>query len=65
MKKDAQNVVNGWFTWNIYAQNDVTQVKLFIMTVKSLLEVKMKKVNKQCLLDTPAQKESVKKLVKL
>ena len=38
-EKDAQNVVAGWFTTK-YAQNDVTQVKLFIMTVKYLLEVK-------------------------
>ena len=37
-EKDAQNVVNGWFTTK-YAQNDITQVKRFVMTVKSLLEV--------------------------
>ena len=37
-EKDAQNVITGcFFTKN--GQNDVTQVKLFIMTVKSLLEV--------------------------
>ena len=38
-KKDAQNVVTGWFTTHKYAQNDITQVKLFVMTVKSLLEL--------------------------
>ena len=37
-EKDAQNVVTGWFSVK-KAQNDVTQVKLFIMTLKSLLEV--------------------------
>ena len=37
-EKDAQNVVTGCFPRK-YAQNDVTQVKLFMMTVKSLLEV--------------------------
>ena len=36
--KDGQNVVCGWFLQK-YSQNGVTQVKLFIMTVKSLLEV--------------------------
>ena len=35
-EKDAQNIVTGcFFTKN--GQNDVTQVKLFIMTMKSLL----------------------------
>ena len=38
-EKDAQNVVTGWFFTKKKCQNDVTQVKLFIMTVKSLLEV--------------------------
>ena len=37
-EKDAQNVVTGWF-FTKNGQNDVTQVKLFIMNVKSLLEV--------------------------
>ena len=36
--KDAQNVVTGWFSRK-NGQNGLTQVKLFIMTVKSLLEV--------------------------
>ena len=36
---DAQNVVTGWFSTKTNDQNDVTQVKLFSMTVKSLLEV--------------------------
>ena len=37
-EKDAQNVVTGWFFMKI-VQNDVTQVKLFIMSMKSLFEV--------------------------
>ena len=37
-EKDAKNVVSGWFPRK-NAKNDVTQVKLFIMTMKSLLEV--------------------------
>ena len=37
-EKDAQSVVTGCF-FTKKGQNDVTQVKLFIMTVKSLLEV--------------------------
>ena len=37
-EKDAQNVVTGWSSMK-YAQNDVTQEKLFIMTLNSLLEV--------------------------
>ena len=37
-EKDAQNIVTGWFLHK-NGQNHVTQVKLFIMTVKSLLEV--------------------------
>ena len=37
-EKDAQNVVTGWF-FTKNGQNDVIQVKFFIMTVKSLLEV--------------------------
>ena len=37
-EKDAQNVLTGWFTTKIY-QNVITQKKLFIMTMKSLLEV--------------------------
>ena len=37
-EKDAQNVLTGWF-FTKNGQNDVTQVKLFIMTVESLLEV--------------------------
>ena len=36
--KDAQIAVTGWFLWK-NGQNDVTQVKLFIITVKSLMEV--------------------------
>ena len=35
---DAQNVVTGWFFMK-NCQNGVTQVKLFIMIVKFLLEV--------------------------
>ena len=36
-EKDAQNV-NNWMVFiGKYAQNDITLVKLFIMTVKSLL----------------------------
>ena len=39
-KNDAENVVTGCFFFSRKnGQNDVTQVKLFIMTVKSLLEV--------------------------
>ena len=38
-EKDAQNVIIGWFSTK-NGQNDVTQVKLFTMIVKSLLEVK-------------------------
>ena len=38
IKKGAQNVVTGWFSMK-NDQSNVTQVKLFIMTVKSLLEV--------------------------
>ena len=35
---DAQIAVTGWFLWK-NGQNDVIQVKLFIITVKSLMEV--------------------------
>ena len=37
-EKDVQNVVTGCFSRK-YAQNDVTQVKLFIIALKTLLEV--------------------------
>ena len=37
-EKDAQKVVTGWLPRKNY-QNDVTQKKIFIMTVKSFLEV--------------------------
>ena len=37
-EKDAKNVVTGWFPRK-YAQNDINKVKLFIKTVKSLLQV--------------------------
>ena len=37
-EKDAQNIVIGWFSTK-NDQNDVTQAKLFIMTVKYLMKV--------------------------
>ena len=36
---DAQNVVTGWFSTKKKYQNDVSQMKLVLMTVKSLLQV--------------------------
>ena len=38
IRGDAQNVVTAWFFMK-KCQNDVTQVKLFIMTEKLLLDV--------------------------